>query len=108
MFVDLGALLVRAFQTVIKNRTLWILGFCVALLSGAGSSNFRVDATGHYRLFDMDLQPGAGLALIVGLGALLLGIALFLLRAALDASLIAAVDRTWPPSGEPLTVRGAW
>ena len=94
MQTDIGAVLSRAYETVIKNRVLWALGLLAALLAGTGNSvNFRAGPGSNVQVFswDFDLTP----VLVAGVAglALLFGIAVFLLRCLTDAALIAGGDR---------------
>ncbi len=103
MSVDIGAVISRAFQTVVRYRVLWVLGFFVALLSGSanGSLNYRVDDQSRFQIFNVEITPTWPWAIALGIGALVVVIAIFLLRSALDAGMIAAGDasaRDAPPS----------
>lgn len=108
MAIDVGAILARAYQTVIKHRVLWVLGLLIALLTGTGNNNinFRVDSGTHIQLFQVDFTPGPALIGLLVAGALLVAVAFFVVRAALDASLIAAGDSA--ARDTPLSLREAW
>ncbi len=83
MAVDVGAILSRAFQVTFKNPVLWLLGFLVAILSNNFNTTYRFNAA--------DFTPNSALGSgILALVILLLVIALFILRAALEGGLIAA------------------
>jgi hypothetical protein len=106
MPVDIGAILSRAFQTVLRNRVLWMLGFLVAILSGIGNNNFTIQDNERYRIFDMDVTITPQVAVvIIGIGVLV-ALGFFFLRAILDAGLIAAGDRS--ARTEPPTFGEAW
>src|SRR5687768_18192868 len=70
-----------------------MLGLFVAALSGT-SSSVQWREEGRIRLFDVDLTPSPeAVAVLVMLG-LLLAVVFFVVRAILDAGLIAAGDRS--------------
>src|ERR1044072_5728415 len=106
MQVDAGAILSRAYHVVARHRVLWALGFLVALLANTGNGNNFRFSNDQIRFFNFDFTPTwpvAALAIVVGL---VIGIAVLLLRAVLDAGLIAAGDRS-AYEAEP-AFRKAW
>ncbi len=107
MNLNVGALAERAYQTVIKQRILWLLGFIAVLLAGTVNTQFRVVGPDwRVRLIDGELPITAEWAALLALTALVVGITFFLLRAVFDAALIAAGDRSL--RDEPPTFRAAW
>jgi hypothetical protein len=101
MNLDIGTILNRAYETVIKNRVLWGLGLIAALLAGTIQTNWRTDANDTVR---WALSPGWAAMIITGV--LVLVVALFLLRSLIDAALISAGDRS--SIGSAPTFREAW
>ncbi|HET7079993.1 MAG TPA: hypothetical protein VFM49_21365 [Chloroflexia bacterium] len=99
MTVDVGAILSRTFQVTFKNPVLWLLGFLVAVLSSTSNTNYRFNAA--------DFMPDSVLgSSILALMIVLLVIALFILRAALEGGLIAAAAQG-AQDAHP-TFREAW
>src|SRR5215217_6419644 len=94
MNVDVGAILSRAYHVVAGHRVLWALGFFVALLANTGNdTNFRF-SNNQVRFYNFDLAPTWQWATLFIVMGLIVGIAVLLLRAVLDAGLIAAGDRS--------------
>jgi hypothetical protein len=99
MTIDVGAILSRTFQVTFKNPVLWLLGFLVAVLSSTSNTNYRFNAA--------DFMPDSVLgSSILALMIVLLVIALFILRAALEGGLIAAAAQG-AQDAHP-TFREAW
>jgi hypothetical protein len=72
MVVDIGAILSRAYQTVMKHRILWVLGFLVALVSYTGNNNYRVSSDEQrIQIFNVDwaLTPEWAAVLVAFVGA---------------------------------------
>lgn len=107
MAVDVGAVLSQAWQTVIKHKVLWVLGFIVALLEfSANNSNYKFSSNDRVTLFNYEFTPGVELAMFIIAVAVVIALAFFLLRAIFDAGLIAASDRS--VKEEEPTFREAW
>lgn len=105
MRINISNVVSSAYRTVKGHKVLWVLGLFVAALSGtSGSVQWREE--GRIRIFDVDITPSPEtIAVLVMLG-LLLVVGLFLVRAILDAGLIAAGDRS--AQGLPPTLGEAW
>lgn len=107
MAVDISTIISRAFQTVIKNPVLWLLGFLVALLGYAsGNNNLSISDNNRVRFFNIDTTFDTGTLALVGLVLFIVAIAFFILRAAFEAGLIAAGDRVM--KNETPTMAEAW
>ena len=106
MPVHRSPLVTRGFHTVIGNRALWALGLAAPLVSGAGAGNLRVDGAGRLEIFHFDVTPAPEWTAMLVAGAVLLVAALFVLRGAVDVTLIVAADTGGRGAGRPL--RAAW
>lgn len=113
MSIDYGRLISRSWQITWQNRALWLLGLIIALTSGGGgSSNFNMRGSGQAPFAgNMDFATfwaRYGVLIIIGILLLIvIGIALTFVRAAAEASLIAAADRI-ERTGEQVGFGAAW
>jgi hypothetical protein len=105
MPISIGNVLSRAFQIVTNNRVFWVLGLLLTLFTGTIS--FSVNRNPFtFASNPATLNEAVGSSALFGCLTALLTILFFILRAAVEGGLIAAVDRT--ERGAPPTFQQAW
>src|SRR5712692_4957503 len=106
MPVSIGAILSRAFQIVINNRVLWALGLLTILFTTQVSLSLNPGFNTSTTSLLYRNSTLTSISTCLGCLSFLLFLGFFILRAAFEAGLVSAGDRT--AQGSPPTLREAW